>query len=167
MSQLYQVPFVYPLILRYNYEQFEKKGIVELMKCIWVYSDSHSKRCKVCRLYKNWSIEALEKKWLPEYIDFCTLVQKLKNRDPRYAYIAHLPTGYLLYLRPLLRATTTASATKTTADLLIAQHKAEKTLHNKFYNQTNNKYYFTKASATSTTTTITATIAEGSLGYFY
>ena len=79
MSQLYQVPFVYPLILRYNYEQFEKKGIVELMKCIWVYSDSHSKRCKVCRLYKNWSIEALEKKWLPEYIDFCTLVQKLKT----------------------------------------------------------------------------------------
>ena len=40
----------------------EKKEIVELMKCIWVYSDNHGKRCKVCRLYKNWAIEALEKK---------------------------------------------------------------------------------------------------------
>ena len=76
------------------------------------------------------------------------------------------PRGYSLYLRPLPRATTTASATKITADLLIAQHKAEKTSHNKFYNQTNNKYCFTKASATSTTTAITATTAEGSLGYF-
>ena len=93
----------------------------------------------------NWAIEALEKKWLPEYIDFCTIVSKLKYRDPKFAYIAHLPTEYSLYLRPIPRATTTASSSKTTADLLIAQHKAEKTSHNKFYNQTNNKYFLPKS----------------------
>ena len=166
MSQLYQMPYVYPLVLRYTYDHFEKKSIVELMKCLWVYSDSDGKRCKVCRLYKNWAIEALEKKWLPEYIDFCTIVSKLKYRDPKFACIGHLPTGYSLYLRPIPRATTTASSSKTTAELLIAQHKAEKTSHNKFYNQTNNKYFFTKV-ATATTTTITAATSEGSLGYFY
>ena len=116
----------------------------------------------------NWAIEALEKKWLPEYIDFCNIVSKLKYRDPKFAYIAHLPTEYSLYLRPIPRATTTASSSKTTADLLIAQHKAEKTSHNKFYNQTNNKYFFTKvATATTTTTAIKAATSEGSLGYFY
>ena len=160
---------MYPLVLRYTYDHFEKKSIIELMKCIWVYSDSHRKRCKVCRLYKNWAIEALEKKWLPEYIDFCTIVSKLKHRDLKFAYIAHLPTGYSLYLRLIPRATTTGSSSKTTADLLIAQHKAEKTSHNQFYNQTNNKYFFTKvATATTTrTTAITAATSEGSLEYFY
>lgn len=165
MSQLYQLPYVYPLVFRYNYEHFEKKSIVELLKCIWVSSDSHGNRCKVCGLYKKWAIESLEKKWLPEYIYFHSLVYNLKKRNPRYEYIAHLPTGYSLYLRQLPRSTTTSTA-KTKADLLIAQHKVEKTSHNKFYNQTNNKYYFTKAS-TTTTTKITATTASGSMGYFY
>ena len=36
------------------------------MKCIWVYCDSHGKGCKVCRLYKNWAIEALEKNGYPD-----------------------------------------------------------------------------------------------------
>lgn len=164
MSQLYQLRYVYPLVFRYNYEHFEKKSIVESLKCIWVYSDSHGNCCKVCRLYKKWAIESLEKKWLPEYIDFHSFVYNLKKRNLRYEYIAHLPTGYSLYLRQLPRATTT-STTKTKADLLIVQHKVEKTSHNKFYNQTN-KYYFTKAS-TTTTTKITATTASGSMGYFY
>ena len=163
------MPYVYPLILRYTYKHFDKKSIVELMKCIWVYCDSHGKGCKVCRLYKNWAIEALEKKWLPRYIDFCTIVSKLKHRDPKLAYIAHLPTGYSLYLRPIPWATTTASSTRITADLLIAQHKAEKTSHNKFYNQRNNKYHFTKVSTATTTTatTITAATSKGNLGYFF
>ena len=137
------------------------------MKCIWVYSDNHGKRCKVCRLYKDWATEALEKKWLPQYIDFCTIVSRFKCRDPSLAYIAHLPAGYSLYLRPIPRATATASSSKTVADLQIAQHKAEKTTHNKFYNQMNNKYFFTKVSTATTTTTITAATSEGSLGYFY
>ena len=91
MSQLYQMPYVYSLILRYTYEHFEKKAIVELIKCIWVYSDNHRKRCKVCKLYKNWAIEALEKKWLPQYIDFCTAVSRLKrtclHRSPAHRVV--------------------------------------------------------------------------------
>ena len=141
-----------------------KKSIVELLKCIWVYSDSHGNHCKVCRLCKKWAIESLGKKRLPEYIDFHSLVYNFKKRNPRYEYIAHLPTGYSLYLRPLPRATTT-STTKTKANLLIAQHKVEKKSHNKFYNQTNNKYYFTKTS--TATTKIRATTASDSMGYFY
>ena len=167
MSQLYQMPYVYPLILRYSYEHFEKKEMVELMKCIWVYSDNHRKCCKVCRLYKNWAIEAAEKKWLPQYIDFCTIISRLKRRDLSLAYIAHLPTGYSLYLRPIPRATATASSSKTAADLQIAQHKTEKTTQNKLYNQTNNKYFFTKVSTATATTTTTAATSEGSMGYFY
>ena len=96
MSQLYQLPYVYPLVFRYNYEHFEKKSIVELLKCIWVYSDSHGNRCKVCRLYKKWAIESLEKKWLPEYIDFHSFVYNLKKKKPEIWVHSTPPHGVLI-----------------------------------------------------------------------
>ena len=116
--------------MRFNYEHFEKKKtITQLMKCIWIYSDSHGKRCKVCKTYKNWAILAMKQQWLSCYIDFDTVVKKLVARDPQYEYITHIPAGFCLYLLlPTIRipnssatttTTATATATATTAERLI------------------------------------------------
>ena len=51
------------------------------MKSIWVYSDAHSRRCRVCQRYRIWAIEALREKWLSCYIDFDRVVFKLTSRN--------------------------------------------------------------------------------------
>ena len=135
MSLLYMMPIVEPLVMRWNYEHFKEKSLTDLMKCIWTYSDNHGKRCKVCRVYKRWDITTLRNKWFSCYIPLEPLLQKLKTRDPKYAYIAHLPSGFSLYLRPVIRneaSTSTAArpcqnnSTETTAQRLIRLHTEKK-----------------------------------------
>ena len=146
MSLLYMMPTVEPLVMRWNYEHFGKKSLTDLMKCIWIYSDNHGKRCKVCRVYRRWAITALESKWLSCYIPLKPLVQKLTTRHPSYAYIARLPPGFSLYLRPIIKDNTPTStavhpchsrntSTETTAQRLIRLHTKSKSSWKTFFNR--------------------------------
>ena len=112
---LFMMPTLEPLVMRFRYEDFQQKNITQLMKCIWIYSDSHGKRCKVCRTYRLWAISTMKEKWLSYYIDFETTVQKLIARDLQYAYIIHAPSNFSLYLKPIYPATA-ATATAATAE---------------------------------------------------
>ena len=112
---LFMMPTLEPFVMRFRYEDFQQKNITQLMKCIWIYSDSHGKRCKVCRTYRLWAISTMKEKWLSYYIDFETTVQKLIARDLQYAYIIHVPSNFSLYLKPIYPATA-ATATAATAE---------------------------------------------------
>ena len=84
--------------MRFRYEHFQQKSVTELMKCISIYSDSHGKRCKVCKTYRQWPIWALKEKWFSCYIDFDTTILKLMSTDSQYAFIQHIPLGFSLFL---------------------------------------------------------------------
>ena len=158
---LYMMPTVEPIVLRFQYHDFQKKNIVELMKSIWVYPDAHSRRCRVCQRYGVWAITALKEKWLSCYIDFDRVVFELTSRDKNYAFVPHIPPGFLLFLcqphiRDQIMGKTTTTTTASTASRATAATTTTKLQHEEPTSTWRLRNYPQQSQATVNKTTVDA-----------
>ena len=69
------------MVLKFKHEDFLNDDIPNLMINICCYSDEHGVGCTICTRYKKFCIDALKKKWQPNYKNVDEIIQKLKKRD--------------------------------------------------------------------------------------
>ena len=128
-----------------------RKNIIQLMQCLWIYSDAHGKQCKVCKTYRQWVIWSMKEKWSTSYINFDTVVYKLISRDQQYVYIMHIPAHFSLYLQqPLYPDCRCATCVTYKAELAVKHGKKRSILKKLLQPQQNPTTTATTATTTST-----------------
>lgn len=72
--------------LRYEPTPFDlKSSLVQLLKQVWNYnthSDKHT--CIDCLVFEEWCIDFARTKWQPDFIDFDSAIQKIRNTDETF-----------------------------------------------------------------------------------
>ena len=78
--------------LKFKFEDFEELDVPDFMINFWCYSENNE-NCPILKQYNDWSITALKKKLIKEYIDFDFVVEKLSQRDKKWVDVSRISSG--------------------------------------------------------------------------
>ena len=76
--------------LKFSFESFMELDSPNLFINVWSYSDhlNRYKHCKVCKIYCDYCVEILKKRWRPEWGNFNKIMNKILKNDRRFIDIS-------------------------------------------------------------------------------
>ena len=76
--------------LKFSFKSFEELDAPNLFINVWSYSDYLKKHtnCKICEIYRNYCVEILKRRWLPEWGNFNKIMSKILKNNKYFINIS-------------------------------------------------------------------------------